>query len=235
MFTRGNGKIGQEIWGFALPSARRSTCPGSTRTCRSACYDKRLERMRPAMLAHRRRNLRLSRRPEFVPTAVALIKLWSIQVLRWGVGGDVYSAAFARKLQAVMKATRGTRHYLYSRSWRVPEIAAVLEEIARLRNVRLWYSLDRDTGWPEKIPARVRLAYLQVEHDDLPPEGVDLVFRTRKLRRVAQTRVRGARVCPPEDGVERLRKVTCEDCTICCRSAPLPALREGAFALQLVS
>lgn len=233
MFSKGNQKIGDEVWGFALPSARRSTCPGSTPACRRECYDKRLEKVRPAMLRRRRENLRLTKMPEFVPTAVALIKARGIRRLRWQVGGDVYSADYARKLLEVMRATRGTRHWLYTRSWRVSEIRPLLEEMAGLRNVRVWYSLDRDTGVPASVAPGVRLCYLQTGHGDLPPEGVTLVFRPQRLRRREAKFAGGALVCPTEQGVRRQVRITCQSCGVCSGESEAP--RPGAVALTLVS
>ena len=89
-----------------------------------------------------------------------------------------------------MRHCPNVRFYLYTRSWRVEGIAEVLEQMAALRCCRVWYSIDRETGVPAKVPIGVRLAYLQVDKDE-QPELLDLLFVVRRVRRDA-VRV----VCP---------------------------------------
>src|SRR6202030_1664315 len=82
--------------------------------------------------------------------------------------GDFYSAEYVRAWIAVVRACPGTRFYAYTRSWRVPEIAGALADLAKCQNVRLWYSCDKDTGIPVTTPRRVTLAWMQTAADDLP-------------------------------------------------------------------
>jgi hypothetical protein len=95
-----------------------------------------------------------------------------------------------------MKRCPQARFYFYTKSYRVPAIAEVLEQMAALKNTRIWYSIDRQTGVPERVPVGVRLAYLQVEHGE-QPEVLDLLFVVRRLRREAR-RVSLSLLCPHE-------------------------------------
>src|SRR5207244_4362697 len=105
---------------------------------------------------------------------------------------------YVRQWASVAAAAPDTTFYAYTRSWRVPGIREALEEFAALPNVRLWYSADRDTGLPERVPAGVRVAWLEtLEEEDVPPQA-DLVFRPHRLRRHANPRVALPLVCPAD-------------------------------------
>ena len=221
MLTPGNHKLGGHlIWGFGLPSGTPAVCPGMTPTCRAECYAARTERYRPAAAALYRRNLALSRRRDFARRVRAFLIAHAIHIARVHVGGDLYSAAYARKWLKVMRGSRRTRFFLYSRSWRVPAIRTVLEQMAELPNCRVWWSADRDTGLPAAVPPRVRVAWLLTDADEVPPAEAHLAFRVRRLR--ARPSPAGC-VCPAEDGVPRPRAVTCDRCGHCWR--PLPGDR----------
>ena len=215
VLTPGNTKLGpgRLIWGFGLPS--RATCPGMTPSCSGPCNSASLEALRPAMRSRYERNLGLSRRPDFARLVLAFLVLHDVRVVRVHVGGDFYDAPYARKWLAVMRKAPAVRFYFYTRSWRVPAILPVLGEMARLPNVRAWFSCDRDTGVPEAVPPGVRLAWLMTSPEDRPPRA-DLVFRTLPLRRAVRKRVGLALVCPPENGATGHR-TDCARCRVCWR------------------
>ena len=102
------------------------------------------------------------------------------------------------------------RYYACTRSHRIPEIAAVLEEMAELRCFRLWYSIDEDTGLPALVPPGARLACLQVADDE--PELADLMFRVRRLRKEKKT-VGLPMICPSE--TVQGTGTTCGSCRHC--------------------
>ena len=220
MLTPGNAKLGgRRIWGFGLPSGTPGTCPGLTPTCSAHCYAVAVERRRPTVAAMYRRNRRASRRRDFVRRIVAFLIAHRVRVVRVHVGGDFYSTRYARKWLAIMGRSPRVAFYFYTRSWRVPAIKAVIDDMAALPNCVAWYSCDRDTGVPADVPPGVRLAWLAVAADDAAPVAVDLVFRVRPLRRhpVAPG---GPPVCPAEDGVPRARRVTCVVCGHCWHPDP---------------
>jgi hypothetical protein len=231
MLTPGNLKLGgRRIWGFALPSADPAVCPGMSDTCRVHCYAAAVERYRLSAAAAYRRNLALSRSPSFVTRVRAFLVAHAVRTVRVQVGGDFYARAYARKWLRIMRRSPRVRFFFYTRAWRTAAIKPAIDRMAALRNCVAWYSCDRDTGVPGDVPAGVRVAWLSVAADDIPPAGVDLVFRVRRLRR-APAPPGGPPVCSAEDGVVRRRRVTCEGCGRCWQEAPAP----GRIDLPVVS
>jgi hypothetical protein len=245
MLTSGNTKLGlrKRLWGFGLPS--RTTCPGRSALCARVCYSYHLERFRPSVRARYRRNLTLSRRPDFPQRVLAFLSARPVDVVRVHTAGDFYSAAYARQWLSIMVAAPAVRFFLYTRSWRVRGIRRVLVAMARLPNVRIWFSCDQEIGVPRRVPAKVRLAWLLTEPDDWPPRA-DLVFRVRRLRGTVQKRVTwregngAALVCPTENGATGPR-ATCSQCRFCWRALPeqtgemgrsLPLPSQGASPQQ---
>jgi len=223
VLTPGNRKLGQGrlVWGFGLPAL--ATCPGRSATCAAHCYALRLERFRPSVARRYRANLALSRRADFADRVDRFVDRRGVRLGRVHTSGDFYSAAYARKWLAVFRRRPGTRFYYYTRSWRVPAVRPVLAAMARLPNVRAWYSCDRDTGAPARVRRGVRLAWLMAEPGDLPPRA-DLVFRIRRLRGAVQKRVDcrdgpPALVCPVENGATGHR-TDCGRCGLCWRGPP---------------
>ena len=100
-------------------------------------------------------------------------------------------------------------------SWRDPPIRSVLEQMAILPNCSAWYSCDSETGLPADVPPEIRLAWLQVDADEIPPASVHLVFRDYRLRKQRVVNSNGAHVCPEQDGIPRKQRITCEACRWC--------------------
>jgi hypothetical protein len=154
---------------------------------------------------------RQSLRDDFASRLAGEIRHKGVLVLRVHAAGDFYSREYAEKWLDVMRQSPRVRFYWYSRSWRVPDIAPVLEQMAALKCCRAWYSLDRDTGIPATVPPGVRLAYLQVEADE-EPELLDLLFVVRRLTGHAR-RVRLPLLCPHQAD----RRDNCGHCGQCFR------------------
>jgi hypothetical protein len=221
VLTRGNHKLGGSlIWGFGLPAGSTETSPGMSSVCQQHCYSVTTERYRPAARTLYQRNLQLAQCRDFVPRVRAFLLLHRVRVLRLHVGGDYFSVRYARKWLRIMRRSPRTRFYFYTRSWRVPGIKRVIDRMADLRNCRVWYSADRDTGVPTDVPSRVRVAWLMTTPEDLPPVGTNLVFRVRRLRRVLAPDVTPT-VCPSEDGQSQAVRITCERCGHCWHPLPL--------------
>ena len=216
MLTQGNHKLGGRlVWNFSLPSARSDVCVGMSELCQKHCYARRLEQSRPAMRARYEANYRLSLAPAFARRVRAFLVGHDVAVVRLHVGGDCYSPAYARKWLRVMRRSPRVRFFFYSRGWRDRATCVILEGMAARPNCRAWFSCDGETGVPSTIPPRVRLAWLSVAPDDVPPASASLVFRIRSLRRDEATHLGGVRVCPTEDGIPRTEPVTCERCQSC--------------------
>ena len=234
MLTQGNHKLGGRlVWSFSLPSARPDVCVGMSELCSRHCYARRMEGFRPAVLARYEVNRRLSLSPAFARRVRAFLVAHAVSVVRLHVGGDFYSVAYARKWLRVMRRSPRVRFYFYTRAWRDEAMRGVLGRMAELPNCRAWYSCDRETGVPSAIPPGVRLAWLSVAPDDVPPASASLAFRVRGLRRHEATHLGGVRVCPAEDGTPRAEPVTCERCQSCWQ--PLPAAGPVRMSLPLLS
>jgi hypothetical protein len=208
LILQGNKKIGEAIHHFDLPAV--STCPGRSSVCERACYA-RIGRYCFKKVRDRLEWCYLqSLRDSFVDTVVSEIRSKGVLVLRLHCSGDYYSAEYAEKWLTVMRLFPRVRFYFYTRSYRIKEIAPVLERMAQLRCCRAWYSIDVETGVPATIPAGVRLAYLQAD-EQVHPKASDLVFRTRKLRKLESLPV----VCNQETVEGKADGTTCGSCKRC--------------------
>ncbi|MBL9085152.1 MAG: hypothetical protein JNK76_25325 [Planctomycetales bacterium] len=210
LLQHGNSKLGRAIHVWSIPAL--DTCPGSTAVCRELCY---ATRHRFRFDSVRRRlawNRRQCDRPDFVERMVAEIRSSGVLVLRLHVAGDFYDAEYVGKWTAIVKRSPRVRFYGYTRSWRVASISHALEELAALGGVRLWWSVDEESGIPTNVPPTVRFAYLQTS-SAAPPPSVDLVFRPPRLRSLPELPV----VCDHETPSGRMLGVTCGSCGRCFR------------------
>lgn len=209
LLSHGLGKLGEGIHAWNLPPL--STCPGSTPTCRRACYARRFRFAYPAVKARLRWNLAQCRRDDWVPRMIREITRKGVFVCRIHSSGDFGTEAYTRKWLEIIRACPRVTFYAYTRSHVVPSILAVLAEIAKEPNARIWFSLDADMEHPQSVPEGVRLCYLQVTEDDRP-ENVELVFRTARLRRIEMPMLP---VCANETPGGRSQEVVCGSCRKC--------------------
>ena len=189
------------------------TCPGSTETCRKVCFGKRGRFVLPRMKERLRENWRLACRPDFADRMTTEIRRKGVIVLRVHPVGDFATEDYCRAWLRIMRACPKTRFFAYTRSHAVPSLLPLLAEMAALRCVRLWFSIDRDHLVPASIPPGVRLAYLQVEDGQVAT--ADLAFRVRKLR--SRRPVGLPMVCPNEMPGPRSKEVNCGSCQHCWR------------------
>ncbi len=235
MLFPGNTKLGKHlIWSFSLPSGTARVCVGMTPACKRVCYATRLESYRPAVARRYAANLRLSRRRDFVRRLRAYLVANHVRVLRIHAGGEFHDEKYTRKWLTIIRRSPRVRFYCYTRSWQVPAIRAVLEQMAAEPNLQLWYSVDRDSGIPDAVPPRIRLAWLMTSSEDLPPRSVDLVFRPHSLRRLPLTQIAGSPVCPAEDGIARTNPMTCDRCKTCWQAPSHDRVPTAAVPLTLI-
>ena len=223
MLTPGNAKLGTDlIWGFGLPSGGRE-CVGMSKRCRDVCYARRTEQYRPQAAKRYRRNLALSKTKGFVRRVRAFLIAHHVRVVRIHTGGEFHNRKYVRKWWKIVARSPRVKFFTYTRAWRIPAFRPELERLAGLPNCQLWYSADRETGLPDSVPERVRVAWLMTEPDDLPPaatsstsakESIDLIFRVRTLRRLPRAEWHGIPVCPAEAGLPG-PKPTCDHCRLC--------------------
>ncbi len=223
----GNTKLGNKIAVWGVPAV--AACPGRTKLCESLCYATKNFYTFKESIHSRHINFAVANRDDFAQLMNADLrkktKKVSRDIIRIHDSGDMFSEKYTRAWLQVMKDNPNKKFFLFTRSWRVAEILPVLEEMAKLTNVRLWYSIDKQTDFPAHRPPRVRLAYMQVAEDDIPAGRVDLVFRDSKVRGARVKKVGGALVCPYENGitkagtenVDKAKKDTfsCSTCGMC--------------------
>lgn len=94
------------------------------------------------------------------------------EYFRWFDSGDVYDVELAWRIYWVMKLTPETKHWLPTRSYKIPEIMAWLEKMAALPNVTVRYSSDSVKG--EKLDFGKNSTIIQYADDFVPAKGESL-------------------------------------------------------------
>lgn len=211
LLVAGNEKLGLSVFHFdILPVV---TCPGRSSRCEAICYCRRGRFQFPQVIDRLEWCYEQSKRNDFARRMTAEIFRKGCLAVRPHVSGDLYSPGYARKWLEVMTACTYTKFWLYSRSWRVPAIAEVLTEMAKLENVSVWLSADEETGYPPDVPERVRVAWLM--DSDEEPEDADLIFLNHPLRYQDGKRISLDLICPTETIPGRKRGVSCSTCQYC--------------------
>jgi hypothetical protein len=235
VFSKGNTKLGRDVLTFSLPVI--TTCPGSSSVCRDLCYADRAQSRfsTPAVRRCYEENLELSKRDDFhliVTDLLSRPRRDNIMV-RLHVSGDYYDEAYARKWLYVVGHSPRITFWCYTRSWRVPAIRPVLEELGGMPNMSLWYSCDKETGRPVDFHPAIRLAYMRIAESDKPAYTPDLYFREHAIRKTVEKHVGGTLVCPPENGVSH--SVRCTSCRICVvRSDDTAKRTKDRFPLEVL-
>ncbi|MHB8879720.1 MAG: GP88 family protein [Myxococcaceae bacterium] len=213
LLTRGNGKLEEGVYAWSIPTIE--TCPGRSGPCSRVCYVRSGRFKTRTMQSRLSENLAAAQADDFVARITAEIHRRGVHTLRIHVHGDFFDADHSLKWAAIARGCPRTTLYGYTRSWRVPPILTALKQLARLRNVRLWFPCHAETGVPSDIPPGVRVAYLQTERHEKP--AVDLVFRVRHLRGQPASLFPLTVVCPTEISVHHLPNITCTSCRLCHR------------------
>lgn len=213
LLTRGNGKLGEGIHAWSLPAIE--TCPGRSDLCARVCYARSGRFRTRTMRSRLAENLAAAQAGDFVTRITTEVHRRGVHTLRIHVSGDFFDPEYALAWAAIARRCPRTTLYAYSRSWREPSLVPALEKLARLDNVRLWFSCDAETGLPADIPSGVRVAYLQTDRHEHP--AGDLVFRVRPLRGEPTSRSPLTVVCPTEVAIPRNSGVTCTNCRLCHR------------------
>lgn len=214
LLVLGNDKLSESVWHFDLPAG--ISCPGKSKLCYRKCYARRSRFTFPIVRKRLKWAYEQSKRNDFVDRMVDELYRKGIILMRWHVSGDLYSPSYARKVLEIVGRSSHTQFWLYTRSWRVPSIYPILKAISLMPNMRVWFSVDAETGRPEEIPDGVRIAYMQTEAwEDV--DGADLVFLDRPIRKERLPLNVLERVCPSDTVDGKNRGVTCATCAKCYR------------------
>lgn len=227
MLQPGNSKLGSNIYQFSIP-AGGNICPGKSETCDSSCYAQKGFYSMPSVQGSLKKNYKASKRQTFVDNMLREIDKIKPNIVRIHVAGDFYDAAYIRKWKRIISATPNVIYFAYTRSWRITELRKELEKLAKLKNLRLWWSIDNEIVAELKklkVPPRVKCAYMSVSLQDIPNSKMNLVFRDYPVRNTQQKYMNGIFVCPPENGITDL---TCTECGVC-YSTKKPPKRKSEF------
>jgi hypothetical protein len=180
------------------PDADLKDCPGSTQTCRAACY------VGPLSLAQRElyrlyeqnaATIRALLEDESLAMAWARrVAYWITTIapagFRWHVSGDVFSLEYAEWIAEVVRMSAPVRHWIYTRSF---DYLAPLAGVATINGGTLALNLScdkdnylaaRDTqaAW-RLVGGAPRLCYLTVDGYVPPNLGPgDVIFPDYALR-----------------------------------------------------
>lgn len=137
------------IKSWSLPA--RETCPGSILNgelcpvCKG-CYAATGNYRFPNVKAPREENKDDWKRTTWADDMVAALA--KAAHFRWFDSGDVYCRELAEKIKEVIAQTPHVKHWLPTKSYRVPSIRPVLDEIKALPNAAVRYSaLDVDGSY----------------------------------------------------------------------------------------
>lgn len=214
LLVRGNSKLGRGIYHFSIPAG--ITCVGKTTICDNFCYAQRGLFNTPLVVASLKTRLAATKHKYFVHNICNEIKNLNINLVRIHVAGDFYSVKYLEKWQEIVKECSNTTFLTYTRSWRINEFIKPLTKFAYNKNVKLWYSIDRESGLPVfKKPKRVKYAYMQIDKDELPRDNCDLIFRDKPRQKIIRKTINNVLICPTENGITH---TTCTSCGICWKS-----------------
>ena len=238
--SNGVSKKGDRVlaWSIGMPNNR---CPFASDVCQRYCYADSGQ-----FTFHFERyaeNFKFTTTPEFVETMtneiVRFAEIHSDEAVSVALHekGEIHSLDYLGKWEEVISATRdltNLNYFVYTRAWRSEPFRAALAGMsAKYSNVRINLSADSDMVAKFGVPARIgdgMVTYLAETDEDIPPAGIDLVFRNLRFRHDApMERLGGARVCPYEsklyvalnkDGTPslergRCRPIRCQECRLC--------------------
>lgn len=132
------------ILSWSLPAVK--TCPGArgrsgnlVPVC-SGCYATEGNYRFAPVKALREFNLDDWQTDDWVQRMIAVLQ--NERYFRWFDSGDVYSSALAAKIYLVIQGTPWVKHWLPTRSYKVPPIRVILDRISTLPNASVRYSGD---------------------------------------------------------------------------------------------
>lgn len=212
LLVAGNEKLSQQAFHFDLPAGR--TCPGKSKLCYRRCYSRRGRYVFPQVIERLGWCFEQSKRADFADRLCDELYRKGVLLMRWHCAGDVYSPAYARKMLEVIGRSSHTKFWAYTRSWRCKTIYPILKAMSQLPNMRLWFSCDSQTGYPDEIPEGVKLAYMQTDYSE-ESDDADLVFLDHPLRKQSIPLTVLSKVCPAETPEGKTRGTSCATCAVC--------------------
>lgn len=205
LWIDGNSKITASAGTFEQPMPNAlslpdvGTCPGSTPSCRAACYVQNLRKYSPdtyAKYVHNERTLHVVlANDKLWAKSSTMLAAWidyTCNEFRWHVSGDVFSHDYADWIARVCLFSPEVNHWIYTRSGFA--VATLLEAPNLVVNL----SADKDnlnemrdlhSRWPE----RTRICWMANDTDPkklpmLPDDSVIFVDYPNRGREMANPR-----------------------------------------------
>ena len=208
----GNFKLGFGVYTYSRLAGAQATCPGATPECEEICYAKRIEGPVQDVYAQNSWD-------DGVPPIPAECKL-----LRIHVSGDFTTVGYVKNWMKRLGERPDVLAWAYTRSWRVPRLVPILEELRAMPNIELFASMDPSKP-DDAPPAGWRRAwiYRDTPHHGWPKESRLHFVRNRIMdpgprlptdrNMIADDGVATAPayVCPEETG----HKQNCIECGYC--------------------
>lgn len=222
LLREGNTKLGDGvIWTWSLPAI--ATCHWATSACTRECYGLRghYRRQSTRLSLYENLNQLMNQPLGWAERVLFEIDHHKVECVRIHVVGDFFADWYILLWETICEQRPDVRFYWYTRSWRGQDLVPHLKTLASLPNVQGWYSCDIDTGlpapdlFPVGSPNPVKVCWLLTMPGEKPPPGVDLVFRTQRLRKKPQKRISLALICPQEQKEHDLGSIPCQTCGIC--------------------
>lgn len=235
MLKKGNTKLGSLLMGFSIPAIE--TCPGRTSICEGLCYACSHMYCTDGVISSLQANYLETLRSTFVSKMSDELTKFSPLIVRIHTAGDFYSVGYVRKWIEICEFHRTIKFYAYTRSWRLSRFRSVLRQFAKLDNVNLWWSVDKETHRKKQRPPRVkgtRVAYLLTKKEERAgariPAYVDLVFRYRPHGLVRY--YDGRLVCPAEQDSGKKHHIGCSECKLCFTDRKIPSRERSSHGSQ---
>jgi hypothetical protein len=212
-YGKGNLKIGMGVYTYSrLPGhpsraalgdqsgVTRGTCPGASEECQAICYA-----ARPVAENGPVADMWFENKGDDVPPIPTYATM-----LRLHVSGDFDTVKYINGWIDRLASRPDVTCWVYTRSWRVPELLPALEQMRRLPNVQMFASMDVSIS--ELPPTGWRRAWI----DGDPRAGAPINERAHDER--ADVKRNGntfdgiwSFVCPEETGDQP----NCETCGYC--------------------
>lgn len=184
------------------------TCPGSSPECEKICYAERPVREGGAVMTMWNVNSWSSKVPP-IPEECTILRLH--------ISGDFDTVAYIENWIVRLTERPDVTMWVYTRSWRVPELLPALERLRALPNVQMFASMD--VSVPEMPPEGWRRAWIDgdpragVVHDipsHYPASSADgPLFDEWETQRTQDGTK--ALICPEETKAV----ANCEECGFC--------------------
>lgn len=147
------------------------SCPGSydvkgelVDAC-VGCYAKSGNYRFPNVKQPREHNMLDWKRENWVADMIQ--ELDNDRYFRWFDSGDIHHPDLAKKILAIVQATPWVKHWIPTRSYKLPRIREVLEVINQLPNVVVRYSSDSVNGEYEEIHGSTIIPTAEADNPEL--------------------------------------------------------------------